>query len=171
VGWIIPAKGVEVLVDAWARARPPPEWRLEFIGPGDAEYTRRLRSRAPGSRIDFAGELPHSEAMLRMARADVVVLPSFSEGFPNVVVEAMALGKPIVASAVGAIPEMLVDGSGIVVPPGDAEALARSLSNLMHDDALRRSLAASAQARAAGHYSIDAVFQRYVSVWRGIRAT
>jgi glycosyltransferase involved in cell wall biosynthesis len=93
------------------------------------------------------------------------VLPSYSEGFPNVVLEAMTLGKAIVATSVGAVPEMLSDGCGVLVPPGNIEELDRALSRVVGEAELRATLGRRARARALARFSIDAVFPQYRAVW------
>ena len=69
-----------------------------------------------------------------LSASDVFVLPSYTEGFPNVIIEAMAMGKPIIATSVGAIPEMLDEGCGVVVPPKDADSLQKALQKVCNFD-------------------------------------
>ena len=104
--------------------------------------------------------------MRLMAAADVFVLPSHTEGFPNVVVEAMAFGKPIVATSVGAIPEMLAGNCGLVVPPHDAVALGDALRDLCGNSSLRTELGVRAQAKARSEYSMERVMEQLMAVWR-----
>jgi glycosyltransferase involved in cell wall biosynthesis len=164
LGWVIPSKGTGVLVEAWARIRSD-GWRLLVVGPGADSYKQELAARYPAPNVEFAGEMAHDAAMRVMADADVVVLPSFSEGFPNVVLEAMTLGKAIVASSVGAIPEMLADECGVLVQPGDVEDLAHGLSRVLSDDERRAVVGHRARERALARYSIEAVFAQYRAIW------
>lgn len=166
LGWVIPTKGIAELVHAWSTIDTR-GWRLLLAGPADDEYRRQLAGASPPPNLEFTGELPHADAMQAVARADVIVLPSYTEGFPNVILEAMTLGRAIVATDVGAIPEMLRDGRGVLVPPRDAAALASALARVMADGELRRELGARARAHAHAVYSIDAVFKRYVKLWSG----
>ncbi|MFO7956945.1 MAG: glycosyltransferase [Candidatus Brocadiia bacterium] len=94
---------------------------------GDGPMRSKLRS----SRLCLLGHLPRELVVLWMNAADVVVLPSRNEGCPNVVLEAMACGTPVVAARVGAVPDLLDDGSGIVVPPENARALAQALKQAL----------------------------------------
>lgn len=167
LGWVVPTKGVGELVEAWNQLNPP-GWRLDIVGPVDGSYRDALLAGRDAASIRFVGQVPHEEAMRRMAICDVFVLPSYTEGFPNVVVEAMALGRPIVASDVGAIPEMLAEGAGVLVKSRDVEALVDGLHTVIGDEMLRGRLASRARERARGLYSIDVVFAAYEDVWRSV---
>jgi glycosyltransferase involved in cell wall biosynthesis len=166
LGWVIPTKGIAELVEAWARLAPT-GWRLLAAGPGDEAYRRALLDRFQPAGIEFPGELGHDEAMREMAAADVFVLPSYTEGFPNVVLEAMTLGKAIVATEVGAIPEMLAGGAGLTVPPRSVDALTTALGRVLSDGVLRQELGGRASERALSEYAIDVVFERYKRIWMG----
>lgn len=168
LGWVIPTKGIGVLVEAWARTAPD-GWRLLVVGPGDRAYQDELLLLHRPRNLEFAGELGHEAAMRAMAGVEVVVLPSYSEGFPNVILEAMTLGKAVVATSVGAIPEMLSDRCGVLVPPRSVDELARALSRVMDDIELRALLGRRARARALDRYSIDAVFAQYRAIWTAQR--
>lgn len=167
LGWVVPTKGVGELVEAWKRLNPL-GWRLDIVGPFDDSYRNALLARHASANLCFLGQLPHVEAMRRMAACDLFVLPSYTEGFPNVVVEAMALGRPIVASDVGAIPEMLAEGAGMLVKSKDVDALAEGLRSVIGDEGLRNRLAGRALDRAHRMYSIDVVFRAYEEVWRTV---
>lgn len=99
VGWVVPTKGVGELVESWSKLGPA-GWRLEIVGPVENAYKAQLQAKFETGTIDFVGPLSHKDAMVRMARCGLFVLPSYTEGFPNAVAEAMALGKPIIARAV-----------------------------------------------------------------------
>lgn len=167
VGWVIPTKGISELVEAWAKLRPQ-GWRLEIVGPGDSEYKAELLQRFEPENLEFIGELTHAQAMIRMANCDLFVLPSYTEGFPNVVVEAMALGRPIVATDVGAIPEMLEGGAGVLVKSRDSQALNKALGSVIQDSELRERIGRQALAKAMQLYTIDVVFHAYMQIWRGV---
>lgn len=166
LGWVIPTKGIAELVEAWKRLAPR-GWRLLAAGPGDEGYRRELLARHPAEGIEFSGEMGHDDAMREMAAADVFVLPSYTEGFPNVVLEAMTLGKAVIATDVGAMPEMLSGGSGIIVRPRNVDELEAALGRVVGDPALRAEMGGRARARSLAEYSIDAVFARYKRIWEG----
>jgi glycosyltransferase involved in cell wall biosynthesis len=167
LGWILPTKGVEELLQAWAQLCPI-GWELLCLGPGEAEYIQSLINRYNPSNCKFLGELAHDDAMQLLAKSDLFVLPSHTEGFPNVVLEAMALGKPIVATTVGAIPEILSDDCGILIKPKDVNELTEALSKMMRDETLRHGFGEKANKKVRQEYSIDVVFARYMHIWERI---
>ncbi|MFG1779339.1 glycosyltransferase family 4 protein [Micromonospora sp. NPDC049048] len=171
VGWVLPAKGVEDLLAAW-RTAAQPRWRLLFVGPVDPAYLRSVTERhRPPASVSFLGELPHADVLAMMGRCDLFVLPSHTEGFPNVVVEAMALGCPVVATDVGAIAEILGDGSGVVVAPSDPAGLAAALRRLMTDPVRRAELTDRARARVHRLYRLQSVLRQYADLWRRVGGT
>jgi glycosyltransferase involved in cell wall biosynthesis len=157
VGVVAPHKGQDLLVAALAAARDVPDWTCTIVGStetdaGFAEGLRRTVAEAGlGDRIVFAGVLGPAALDARYASADLLVAPSRSESFGMAVAEALARGIPVVASAVGGIPEAIGDGRGAVtVPPGDAWALERVLRRWWASAEWRAELASAARdARAA----------------------
>lgn len=167
LGWVVPTKGVTELVEAWSQLNPT-GWRLDVVGPFEKTYRDELTRRNVPANLRFLGQMPHADAMKRMAACDLFILPSHTEGFPNVVLEAMALGRPIIATSVGAIPEMLADGAGEVVKSKDVGALVAALDKLIKDDELRNRIARRARERAHSLYTIEVVFDTYQEIWRSI---
>ena len=106
---------------------------------------------------------------------DVFIMPSFTEGTPNSIVEAMANGKPIIASAVGGIPDMIDSESGILVPPGDAHALAEAMILLAENPQLRTRMGRAAQDRYRKLFSPKAVvplmLETYARIAMGNKVT
>ena len=167
VGWVIPTKGIHELLAAWEIAKTP-GWRLEILGPCESEYQCKLMQQYNTENVEFIGLLPHAQTMKRMAICDLFVLPSYTEGFPNSVAEAMALGRAIIGTDVGAIPEMLSDGAGLIVKNRNHEALAQALIKAMTDAKLRDSLGRNAYMKAMEQYTIEVVFQSYLTIWRDV---
>lgn len=165
VGWVIPTKGIEELLEAWARIGRS-DWELVIVGPGDPDYLDSLARRGLLNGVDVAGPLTNTEVHARMWRSEIFAFPSHTEGFPNAVAEAMATGMAIVASDVGAIATMLTEGAGRVVPPRAPAALRVALAGLMESPEERRVLGARAQERASAEYAFDSVFETYVELWR-----
>lgn len=134
VGQLVALKQVDRLVSAWAAlrdaARLREDDRLVIIGAGPKHGALRAQVDAAGiaAQVRFTGVLPQQEVSVWISAADVLSLPSRSEGMPNVIVEALASGVPVVASNVGGIPELIADGrNGFLVPSGDTSALADAL--------------------------------------------
>lgn len=165
LGWVVATKGIEELVSAWASLRPS-GWRLLIVGPGDVRYQQMLVCKYNPSNVTFAGSMEHEKAMRLLSECDLFLLPTYTEGFPNVILEAMVLSKPIIASSVGAIPEMLGEESGLLVAPKDVIGLKSAIAKMISDEDLRRRFGNNARKRAVNKYTIDVVYQRYVDLWR-----
>ncbi len=137
-------KGPRVLMEAFAATRDHvPGVRLKLAGEGSErkQVAALVRSLAFADYYDYNGiyNFPEQRTSF-MHDLDVFVMPSFTEGTPNSIVEAMANGKPIIASAVGGIPDMIDHESGILVPPGDPRALAKAMILLAKNPELRRQM-------------------------------
>jgi glycosyltransferase involved in cell wall biosynthesis len=142
VGRLSPEKGIEELAAATQG--------MNLVVAGDGP----LRRLVPGA----LGFVPHDELGELYDRAAVVVCPSYREGLPLCVLEAMAHGKPVVASAVGGIPELVEDGvTGYLVEPGDVTGLRTAIERLLADPALRRRLGRAARKRVAERCSWERV--------------
>jgi glycosyltransferase involved in cell wall biosynthesis len=165
-GWVIPAKGVEELLSAWRDAASP-GWRLVVAGSYDDAYLESIDSQ-PGEdpSVEFLGEVPHERVLELMAGCEVFVLPSHTEGFPNAVLEAMSLGKCVLATDVGAIGEMLDEECGVVVAARDTRAIREGLSAVVDDPTLRRRLGQRARAKVVAEYALKETFDRYQELWR-----
>lgn len=167
-GVLVEAKGVHHLIDALAHL---PTARLVVAGAAkDEAYARGLRDRAArlglDGRIDWLGPLPQGDLAMRMAAADVLVLPSLSEALGRVVFEAMACGTPVVASRVGGIPDLVRDGeNGFLVPPGDATALAARVAWLLDHHAEARAMGERGRAFAREFFSEEAYVAGYARLF------
>ncbi len=163
VGRLTPQKGFDVLIEAFARIESAwPAWRLRILGEGEdrSKLEGLIAPRKLTTRIELAGR--QSNAIDQIAGASIFVLSSRYEGFPNVLVEALATGRAVVATDCRSGPSDLIeDGvNGLLVPPEDPAALARGLERLMADAALRRRLGAAALA-IRDHLSIGAILQQW----------
>ncbi len=142
-------KGIDVLVDAFAKLADP-ALRLYVVGDGveRAPLAARIKSAGCEERITLVGTRPHAEIPRWLAAADVAVLPSRSEGMPNAVLEALASGRPVVATAVGGTRELITSrDTGRLVPAGDADALAGAIQEAVSASWDARLIAASVAAR------------------------
>lgn len=160
-------KAHEVLIDAAASLLPRyPDLQFRFVGGGarTRELTALVQSRGLADRILFLGHRDDVPAVL--AESDVYVLPSRSEAFPNGVIEAMAAGLPVVATAVGGILELVDDGrTGVLVPPDDPAALARAIQRLLDDPARAAALAQAGRAAIAARFSFERMVGAFESMY------
>lgn len=141
VGKLIPVKGVEHLIRAFPLLRERrPDAELVIVGGGPLlEPLRRLAAEQPGGEaIRFTGPLPHDQVRREYERADIVVAPSIvspggeTEGLPVVILEALAMGVPVVVSRVGSLDDVIDHGrNGLLAPPADPQALAEAMATLL----------------------------------------
>ncbi len=148
VGRLVSLKRIDQILAAVAQVD-----RLGVVivgdGPERARLERLAADRGLNDRVYFAGQRDRSETLALMAACDFLVLNSTYEGMPHVALEAMALGLPVVATAVGGTPEVVRDGrNGLLIPSSDEEALGRAMARLYSDRELYRRLAAGAGQRA-----------------------
>jgi glycosyltransferase involved in cell wall biosynthesis len=147
-----------------------PDVHLAIAGDGPirAEIESRARELSLDGRVHFLGHRDDVDAILRSL--DVAALSSDFEGSPLFVLECMANGTPIVATAVGGIPQMIFDGeTGVLVPPRDPEALAGAIGHLLVDPERRAKLAAAAANRLSD-FRIDVVARRFADLYETLAA-
>jgi L-malate glycosyltransferase len=173
-----PEKAHEVLIDAFAAlSTTHPQLELLVVGNGSRAGDLRARAaeRGVASRVRFVGHREDVPAIL--SESDVFVLPSRSEAFPNSVMEAMAAGLPVIATAVGGVPELVQhEVSGILIPPDDRAALARSLRALIADPARAASLGRAARDTITSRFSFTRMVSSFEDLYldllhRGARRT
>jgi glycosyltransferase involved in cell wall biosynthesis len=171
VGRLCELKGQRDLLDAIARLREShPRLRAVFAGtdPEGGAYEAFLRRRADqlglSERVIFAGHRDDVPALL--AATNMLVLPSHHEGMPMIILEAMANGRPVVATCVGGIPELIEDRvSGLLVPPGDVESLANAIARVLEDTQFAVDIAANARARATESFSAEPAAERVLALY------
>ncbi|MCI5124736.1 MAG: glycosyltransferase family 4 protein, partial [Candidatus Electrothrix sp. AR5] len=145
VGNLTAGKGVDVILKA-AASLPVENWLLDIIGDGPEREALEMYSQEQALNVTFHGSAPPEEIPLLMAGVDVFVFASFAEGRPNVVLEAMAIGLPVIAGAIPAVSDLIEDGQqGLLFPPGDVNALAEHMALLINDPAARRKLGGRAR--------------------------
>lgn len=159
MGQLGPRKGVDILLAALARMHADGIKFAALIGGnGDIEHYRAVATEAGISHlITFLGWIDGETVQKTMLASDIFVLPSRAENQPVAILEAMACGLPVVASAIGAIPEQVIDGeTGILVPSGDIEALKEALSSLANNPKQRELMGMASRRRWKNLYSIHA---------------
>lgn len=169
VACLRPEKRIDVLIAAAPRilARYPD---AEFLIVGDGSSRDALvalaRSTGAGARIRFLGHRDDVPSVL--AEADAFVLPSQSEAFPNSIIEAMASGLPVVATAVGGIPELVADGTtGRLVPPGDADALADAIVHVLENPGRAAEYGRAGRRRVEQSYSYTRMVEQFEALYLG----
>ena len=165
-------KALEVLLDAFAQVSEVRRdlWLL-LVGDGPLrrQHEELAAALSIAHRVRFLGWKPRPEVAALLHHCEVFVLPSRSEPFGMVVVEALACRKAVVASSVGGVPEIIENGrSGLLVEPDDPPALARALLRVLEDDALRRSFAEAGHARARERFGREAMGARYEALFSAL---
>lgn len=172
VGRLAHEKGIDVLLDAWRAVEQADQtaqsWLL-LAGEGRLGAAYRQRAASELRRVSFLGRLPDVRVLLRAA--DVVVLPSRSEGLSNAVLEAMAMAVPIVATRIGGLDEQVEDGiTGILVPSGSPASLAEALLQLIRDSDQRRRMGARGRASVEQKFPLSSTIDAYQRLYEDLRA-
>lgn len=164
---LVPGKGIADLIEAVARM-PDPGGDIRLVVAGDGPARRELERLAASrlaERATFLGRVPDTADVY--AAADVFALPSYLEGFGLVYIEAALHGVPSIGTTVGAVPETICDGeTGLLVPPGDVDALAIAITRLRDNPDLCRQLGAAARARALARFTDAAMIEAYLHALR-----
>lgn len=174
VGGLYPIKGLETLGRAFGELLAQGiTARLVVVGAGPYREALEAALAAAGvapEAVRFRGTIAQSEVRREMRRCRLLVLPSLSEGLPRVIMEAMACARPVVASSVGGIPELVEDGmTGYLVPPGDSAALAERMRRCVESEELARRLGAHGREKAERELSSTRYFESYRSLFERAR--
>jgi len=172
-GRLSPEKGFSVLIEAaHAICRENPFAGVVIFGEGQlrGELEARVAQLGLTGRVVLPGFRTDLDSLI--SGADVVVLPSFTEGLPNVALEASAAGVPVVATAVGGTPEVIADGAnGFLVPPGQPPAIAVKVRELLRDAALRTHFGITGQQRMHELFTFDAQANAYLRLLHSLSST
>lgn len=164
VGRLSQEKGQADLIRALVRIPAPARLLLLGDGPDRESLEALAQSLHVADRIDWAGHQPSAQPFYETA--DLLALPSLSEGSPNVILEAMAAGLPIAATSVGGVPELLTHGEhALLVPPRDPAAMAQAILTLLGDPDLARRLGDRARERSA-HYTPERYAESLLAIYR-----
>lgn len=167
-GHVVRTKGVFELISACSAINGV---TLKIVGHVEDEISRQLYELAK-CRLEVVGELSYEDVIKEMLRCDVFALPTYTEGFPNVILESMAAGCAIVTTSVGAIPQMLErDGDkqyGILVEPRNTGLLKAALEKMLVDVKLKEECRKNVRERATERYSIASIWQQMVQIWQDV---
>ena len=171
-----PRKGQHIMLDALASpllrtAHTRRPIRLVLIGDGPSRETLRSRAKRLGlaDRVIFIGAIHHEDVPAMLNGMDIMALPSIAEGMPLALLEAMACGRAVIASRVGAIESVITDGvNGLLVPPAASLALARGIEKLISDPDYATLLGVRARQEIAPHYDEALTMKRYEEVFRRV---
>lgn len=167
VGRLEPVKGHQFAIEALAADGRLRGVDLHIVGAGPTETALRALSeeRKVADQVHFLGF--RRNVYDYIAHCDALLMPSIHEGLPYTLLEAMALGRPIIASRVGGLAEVLDNGrTALLVPPGDVPALASALLRVCNERMLQRSLGETARSVQLEHYSLETMTQSYLSIYR-----
>lgn len=165
LGW---KKGYEYALDAFAQLKERvPGLRVDIVGEGDQREKLQGLAKSLGldGTVRFLGQ--QTNVPSRMREFDCYVLSSVIEGMPNALLEAMALGRPVVTTSAGGSAEVAIDGeSGLVVPTKDAEALASAIEQVLTNEILRERISRAATERVRNHFSEQAMMKALDTLYR-----
>jgi glycosyltransferase involved in cell wall biosynthesis len=170
IGRLAPEKGFDLAVSAFATLTdrfPAARLIIGGDGPERSSLERQVADLGLTARVDFVGWVPPKRVQVLMNRATVVVLPSWTEALPLVAAEAGQVRRPVVATRVGGMPEVVRDGeTGLLVEPGDSPGLAAAISSLLECPERAKRLAERAQERADALFSLDGCVAAYDALYR-----
>jgi glycosyltransferase involved in cell wall biosynthesis len=173
VGRLDAVKGVPLLLEAFAANLPRhPQARLTIAGDGPARAALEAQAQALGlaGAVRFTGYLDEAAVAALLETSDMLVLPSFAEGLPVVLMEALASQIPVIATQVAGVSELVQDGvSGFIVPPGDVDTLALRLDRLLSDPALCAAMGKAGRARVEAEFDIRAEVDKLAALFAGVR--
>ncbi|MFT3852370.1 MAG: glycosyltransferase [Ilumatobacteraceae bacterium] len=175
VGRLSPEKGHHGLIDAFATVvGTGRRATLALIGDGPERpaIVAQIERLGLGDVVELRDRLPERETLEVVAASDVLVLASFMEGLPVSLMEALALGRPVVAPRVAGVPELVVDGAhGLLFTPGDWDELAACLARLVDEPALRKELGDAGPARIAERFDVHDSAAAMIAAWHSVSSS
>lgn len=169
-GHVIKTKGVFELIEACSQIR---NIKLKLIGRITDDIKSKIDLQYKGQDwIEITGEMEFNKVIKEMMTCDIFALPTYSEGFPNVILEAMATGCPIITTPVGAIPQILERDEqgeyGIFVEPQNSDMLKGAIVRLLHNEMLKKHLSINVKRRVTERYNIKIIFKQLKSLWESL---
>lgn len=166
-GHVVKTKGIFELLKACSKID---DIHLKIVGHITADMQTEIENiyGKPGW-LTISGEKPYEDVIKDMMQCDIFVLPTYTEGFPNVILEAMAAGCAIVSTPVGAIPQMLEDDEhgkyGVFVTPKDDASLQKAIEDILDNESLKQTMRLNVQRRVSERYNIRSVWNKMLSIW------
>jgi len=169
IGRLAPVKGLRVLIESFAGLlKTHPDAQLIVVGNGPDHNWLAHQAKGFGNSLVLTGTLSQAEVANELAQSHALVLPSFAEGVPVVLMEAMAAGRPVIATQVAGVSELVENGvNGFIVPPGDAVGLTARMQDLADDPALRRRMGAAGRETVRAEFDIRHEAARLKSLFEG----
>jgi len=169
VGRLAPVKGLRFLLPAFEEAlKTQPNLRLKIIGDGPERAALEAQAAPLKDAVRFTGPLSQADVAAELAKTDVLVLPSFAEGVPVVLMEAMASGKPVIATQVAGVSELVKSGeNGLVIPPGHSAALKDAILALAADPEGRRRMGQAGRETVEAGFNIQKEASRLAALLEG----
>lgn len=167
LGWLEVGKGIFELLDACLALSKKYQFKLLIAGRGQAEENARkfVAEHQLESFVEFLGWTHDSDKIELLSTADILALPSWNEGFPNAVIEAMAAKVAVVVTSVGNIPEILTDREqGLIIPPKDTVSLTGAIAELLTDTMFRKQLASRGYLFAKENFSSEVGVDRLIDI-------
>jgi glycosyltransferase involved in cell wall biosynthesis len=172
LGWLEEKKGIFELLDSCLQLNDKTRFSLVIAGKGNAEERAMefVKDNGLVEKVDFRGWVEGKELEKLFMECDVLVLPSWAEGLPNAMIEAMAAGLAVVVSAVGNVPSVLTDGkNGLLIRPQNVEALTKALFSLIDDPVFLKKLAISGHVTAKNNFSISNAVEKFEKIFNEIQ--
>lgn len=168
LGNLMERKGVTDLIEAMALLDKELRFKMIFAGGGNLDlYREKVSSHGLSDRVQFAGWVNQVQAAALVRNSDLLVLPSYEEGLPLVILEALGMGTPVLCTPVGSIPEVLVHhDTAYFTPVGNASALAGSLAELIVNETLRATLSKHGRAAYEAKFSLEVFMNNLVRIYR-----
>jgi glycosyltransferase involved in cell wall biosynthesis len=170
LGQLGPRKGVDTLLHSLARLNAECNWRGILAGNGDIAFWKSLSmSLGISDKVTFTGWLDDDAVTEALKSADVLALPSRAENQPVSIIEAMALGLPVIASNIGAIPEQVVHGeTGLLIEPDDTAGLTHAIEQIIHGPEQAAMMGRAGRDRYLSHFSIHACLDKFQAIYDSI---
>lgn len=167
IGWLEADKGIFELLTATHVLSRKYDFELVITGRGHAEADARAFVRANGLQhmVNFTGWIEGEDKVSQFAGADILVLPSWAEGFPNAIIEAMAAKVAVIVTAVGNVPSLITDGAqALLIPPRNVKALELAIERLLADQQFRIGLAERGYTFACDNFSVEHGVAKLIAV-------